>query len=478
MGSMFSNPQKEDKQGLVENMEGGENKAQRSSAKRPRKIGLAKYNPFRFLRRRPLIIENRMGVEHAEDGFSFITDDGDRYLPDEENNMDQFENTDWSNNWFDPKFSSSVSDHKTQEEVEELCKISTIHEPMPTGVEKVAKWREDVWAPKPSTSNYGLVRAVSLTTAELHIFSRVIYEATELRYSREPVNAVWNYRVIPRVFKNKGYIAPLIFLHPTNEREIMTHIGSFRLNPFLDAKRDIEAQDEVFLTKSHLSYIMKELYMRREECEFPNKSLSLKKAYNIGMRRSDRRNPNSCIPILQCRKPIFGIPYNAYFTNVMDVPEPPMEMIQLINEALKKTGVQVIDLRMRVEVVPGSHYERVQRRETAHAAVQAVRRALRSLNEIKNKARYFVIYSFVLEECPFHFLQMIVRFKPGIPLNPVDWVNDGSFRFYEESGYPAKPTLENHLQLRDVVGPKAQKFLSFEEFQDLYNYMNCSEFIF
>ncbi|EGT45884.1 hypothetical protein CAEBREN_23957 [Caenorhabditis brenneri] len=336
-------------------------------------------------------------------------------------------------NFEDEKRCIPAPEVKSKEEMKEIFKnidLERVQDPQ----ERVNEWYNNIW-PQEDEKNfpYPYLATTGLDQVERMRFSRVIHLATQpgekfkYKETEEPAHCA-------------------LFVHQTNEREIMDDVGSRRMNSHLKTLRytDLEEKREDEQVVQHFYDDLTDQKARMKKCEKRHESLSLEDAYFFGsgmsihdvnsatavatlLRDKYARQSPLDLPAFSCRQPILGVPFAEYFVDGVDVPECSLEMLKSINGCLKRYGVQMIDLRMRVENRPGRvvYVDPVQ---TPQSAIQAVVNCLELLNDIRNTARYFVVYSFVLKDCPVHFYQMIIRFTPGMPIDPIDFVDDGIAR--------------------------------------------------
>uniref|UniRef100_A0A1I7USI0 Protein-tyrosine sulfotransferase n=1 Tax=Caenorhabditis tropicalis TaxID=1561998 RepID=A0A1I7USI0_9PELO len=351
--------------------------------------------------------------------------------------------------------------YKTKAEMEEIFeKLETGTEwSMLSSDEKVNQWREQIW-PTLKGLNPPLITAKGLNDYELITLSNVIHQATQ---PGEPL------------FKRKYHLNSLLMVHQTNEKEIMETIGSFRLNPWLKAKTDVDVDEELsdyahirksrFISRETVERYPIGYYMSRARPDIYNR-LTLEQAFVIGhgekwtkeMKVSgiesfikkihEQSEPR--FPLIKTLKPVVGVPYKSLVRDTFEYPECSMNILKSINMHLETHGVQIIDLRLRTENILGAMPQCHRVFDSHSKIIHAIERSVKTLNKMRNSSRYFVVHSFYIHECPMRSLQAIVRFKPGLPIDPVDWVNDGKSRL--ELNEPEMTPLRH---IDDVFDPSA-----------------------
>uniref|UniRef100_A0A1I7USH9 Protein-tyrosine sulfotransferase n=1 Tax=Caenorhabditis tropicalis TaxID=1561998 RepID=A0A1I7USH9_9PELO len=155
-------------------------------------------------------------------------------------------------------------------------------------------------------------------------------------------------------------------------------------------------------------------------------------------------------PLIKTLKPVVGVPYKSLVRDTFEYPECSMNILKSINMHLETHGVQIIDLRLRTENILGAMPQCHRVFDSHSKIIHAIERSVKTLNKMRNSSRYFVVHSFYIHECPMRSLQAIVRFKPGLPIDPVDWVNDGKSRL--ELNEPEMTPLRH---IDDVFDPSA-----------------------
>ncbi|CCD66640.1 Rhodanese domain-containing protein [Caenorhabditis elegans] len=343
--------------------------------------------------------------------------------------------------------------------------------PKHPGADKAERWQKQTWkvfsGPLPP-----LVSTSGIDDEETVILSKVIHEATQeaciVKTSDNPASSE-EFKVTP-VHPTKK---PFIMIHQTNEQEIMKTQGSFRLNQWLNVKTDINSvslensDDSIFMQMFNI--ISHERNRRWYAYRREHESLTLEEAYLIGnggylpgetkrfgiaevaRKKISNTLRINMIPVVHSHQPVIGVPFKGYLRDIVELPECSMEFIQIINQHLMPHGLQVIDLRRRSEEVLGQPPLYHDDYEMANHTIDAISRSVEALNSIKNTAKYFIVYAIYADTVPMYIYQAIVRFKPGLPINSADWIDDGKSRLeIEEPDMEPVNTLDSVCWLMQI----------------------------